>query len=73
MANLTLALPEEVHRVVRKHPEVSWSHVARQAITEYARRIEMMDRLLVKSELSAEDVERIGRRVKAGIARRHRT
>lgn len=71
MPNMTLAIPEEVHRIMKRYPEISWSHVAREAIVAYARKLEAMDKILANSKLTEQDVEEIGREVKKGIARRH--
>ncbi len=41
MVNMTLAIPDELHRKIRKHPEVKWSEVARRAIENKAAVLEM--------------------------------
>lgn len=71
MTNMTLAVPEELHRVMKKHKEVKWSEVARQALFDKAKKLEFMDKLLSKSELTEEDAESIGRKIKKELARRH--
>ena len=43
MVNMTLALPDELHEIIRKHSDVKWSEVARKALWEHARKVEMMD------------------------------
>jgi len=40
MPNITLSVPEEVYKKMKKYPEVKWSEVARKAIIEYLRRLE---------------------------------
>ncbi|MFH0955093.1 MAG: hypothetical protein V1777_03230 [Candidatus Micrarchaeota archaeon] len=32
MVNMTMAIPKELHKAMREHPEIKWSEVARQAI-----------------------------------------
>ncbi len=32
MPNMTMSLPEELHRRIRSHPEIRWAEVARQAM-----------------------------------------
>lgn len=71
MTNMTLAVPEDLNRIMQKHKEIKWSEVARQAIWEKARKLELMEKLLVKSELTEQDAEEIGRKIKHGIAKRH--
>lgn len=36
MAHITLSIPDEVHREMKKHPEIKWSEVARRSIIEKA-------------------------------------
>lgn len=71
MTNMTLAVPEDLHRIMQKHKEIKWTEVARQAMWEKARKLELMDKLLAKSELTEEDAEIIGHKIKRGIAKRH--
>ena len=40
MVNMTLAIPEPLHKVMKKHREIKWTEVARQAIAQKARTIE---------------------------------
>jgi len=70
MGNITLSIPEELHRKMRKHTELKWSDIARQAFEKKLREIELAERLLAKSELTEEDAERIGHEVKANIRKR---
>jgi hypothetical protein len=71
MTNVTLAVPEDLHQIMQKHKDVKWSEIARQAMWEKARKIELMDKLLAKSTLTEEDALSIGRKIKQGVAKRH--
>lgn len=71
MTNMTLAIPEELHQVMRKHNEIKWSEIARQALWMQARKMELMDKILAKSELTEEDAESIGHKIKHEIAKKH--
>ena len=71
MTNMTLAVPEDLHEIMEKHRDIRWSEVARQAMWEKARKLELMDKFLAKSELTEEDAERIGHKIKHEIAKRH--
>jgi len=71
LVNVTLAVPEELHRIMRKHPEIKWSEVARQALWEYARKLELLDKIAGKSKLSEEDALELGEVVKKGISDRY--
>lgn len=41
MVNMTLALPEHLHRLMKKHSEIKWTEVARKAIERKARMLEI--------------------------------
>jgi hypothetical protein len=71
LVNVTLAVPEELHRIMKRHPEIKWSEVARQAMWEYARKLELLDRMASKSKLSERDALKIGEAVKRGMAERY--
>ena len=71
MTNMTLAVPEDLHAIMRKYDTIKWSEIARQALWNQARKLELMDKLLAKSKLTEEDAERIGHKIKHGIAKRH--
>ena len=71
MANMTLAVPEELKKMMEKHNDIKWSEVARRAMWEYARKLEMMDKLVSKSNLTEKDTIEIGRKIKKEIAKRH--
>ena len=71
MSNLTLAIPEDLEQIMERHKDIKWTEVARQAMWEKARKLELMDKLLAKSELTEQDAEEIGHKIKHGIAKRH--
>ena len=71
MTNMTLALPEELHKIIKNHKEIKWSEVARQAMWQQAKKLQLMDELLSNSKLSKLDAKEIGEKVKEGIARKH--
>ena len=39
MVNMTIAIPEQIHRILKQHREIRWSEIARQAIVKKAREI----------------------------------
>jgi hypothetical protein len=70
MVNMTLSIPEELYKEMQLHSELKWSEVARQAFEHKIRELHWMDKLVEKSELSEEDVHKIGKKIKAGIRKR---
>ncbi len=52
MPNITLYVPEEIYKKMKKYKEIKWSEVARQSIVEKIKRLE-------EAELRAYSVERL--------------
>ena len=71
MTNMTLAIPEELHKIIKKHKEIKWTEIARQAMWEHARKLEIMDSILSKSKLTEKDAIEIGKKIKHEIAKKH--
>lgn len=71
MTNMTLAIPDELHKIMKKHKEIKWTEIARQAMWEQARKLEIMEKILSKSEFTEKDALEFGRKIKRDIAKRH--
>ena len=71
MPNMTLAIPEELHKIVKKHSEIKWSEIARRAMWDQAGKIEILDKLTSKSNLSKKDIIEIEQKVKEGLLERY--
>ncbi len=65
--NMTLALPEDVYHIVKEHSEIRWSEIARRAITNYAKKLALLDALTADSELTEEDIMEIDEKIKESI------
>jgi len=51
MPNMTLAIPEDLKKMMERHKEIKWSEVARNAIWEKATKLELVDKLVSNSRL----------------------
>ena len=71
MTNMTLAVPEDLKSIMDRHKAVKWSEVARIALWEHAKKLELMDRLVAKSRLTEKEAMEIGRKIKQEVAKRH--
>jgi hypothetical protein len=80
MVNMTIALPDELHAIMKSHKDIKWSEVARQGIVSRAiqlstlsknEQLALMDMAAANSRLTEKDVEEIGRKIKRDIARAH--
>ena len=72
MVNVTLAVPEELHEIMRRHPEIKWSEIARKAMWEYARKLELMERVASESRLSEKDVLELDKKVKSEVSEKYK-
>jgi Arc/MetJ-type ribon-helix-helix transcriptional regulator len=54
MVNITVSIPEELYRKMKKYSEVRWSEVVRKALADYIWRLEVMERGVVPSERLAD-------------------
>jgi heme oxygenase len=66
MANMTLSIPDDVHKQMRSFPEISWSEVARQAIAKRIEREAEFRKLLKQAkeeEELPEELRELGRRI----------
>ncbi len=71
MVNVTLAVPEELRRLMKSHPEIKWSEVARQAMWAYAGKLQLLDSIVKKSELTEREAFQIAKKAKKGLLTRY--
>jgi len=48
MVSITLSVPEEIHKLMKKFPEVNWSGLVRACITERARKLAIKEEMLAQ-------------------------
>ncbi len=70
MPNITLSIPEDLHKKMKKHAEIRWSELVRRTISDKVETLEVMDKILSKSKLTKEDAEEIGHKIKGEILKR---
>lgn len=70
MPTLTVSLPDDLHSIVKGHKEVNWSEVARRALWNEARKLQLLDKLAAQSRLSEKDIEELDHAIKHGL-RKH--
>jgi hypothetical protein len=72
MPNMTFAVPEELHRELRRHKEIRWPEIARRAFVREINRLHIYDRVLRESRLTEEDAVELGRLIRRKSVRKHR-
>ena len=68
---MTLSVPDDLYEVIKNHNEIKWSVIARNAMWEYARKIQLVDTILEKSKLTEKDAVEIGKLIKKSIREQH--
>ena len=71
MPNITLSIPKELHIIIKKHNEIKWSEIARRAIWAQAKKLQIMDELVKKSDFNKEDLEILDSKIKEGLLKRY--
>jgi predicted CopG family antitoxin len=64
MANMTLSIPDELLIRMKKFNEIKWSEVARKAIDQRTKDLEMIEKIASKSKLTQEDATEISKKIK---------
>ena len=67
MPNITLSISEEIYAMMKKHQEMRWSEVARRAIAEEVKKLELVEKITSKSKLTMKDIEEVNEKIKTGI------
>ncbi len=70
MPNITLAIPEELHKKMKKHSEIRWSELVRKTITKRIETLEIAEKIAQKSKLTEKDVDELSHKIKAEIRKR---
>ena len=70
MPTITVNVDDELKERMENHPEINWSEVTRQAISEKIKKLELMDELTVDSELGDEDVDEIAAKINSSARQR---
>lgn len=70
MANITLALPNEIHLRMKQFPDIRWSAVARESIIQRLAALERTNQLASKSKLTQKDIDEFDQMVKRAVTKR---
>ncbi len=70
MGNITLSLPEDVQKEMKKFSEIRWSEVARKAIIERLETLKIAENIAKKSRLTQKDVDEFSKKIKSLATKR---
>ena len=68
--NMTLSIPDELHKKMKKMSEIRWSEIARRAIEERINDFEVIEKIASKSKLTKKDVDEIAKKIKRAATKR---
>ncbi len=69
MVSITISVPEEVRELMKKFPEVNWSGLVRQCITQKAKQLAIREELLNQFKKEREFIDwsvELGKKAKIG-------
>ena len=70
MANITLAIPDSLHKKLKKHSEIRWSEVIRRILQKNLEQLEILDEIVKKSRFTEKDVEEISDKIDNSVAKK---
>ena len=70
MTNMTLSIPEDLMKRMRKFKEIKWSEVARASIEKRINDLEIVEQIASKSKLTEKDVEELSKKIKSSAAKK---
>ena len=70
MGNITLSMPNDVHKKMKQHSEIKWSEVARKAIIQKIEQMEAIEKITSKSKLSEKDAKEIAEKINSEVAKK---
>ncbi len=71
MPTMTLSIPNDLYSVIKHHNEIKWSVIARNAMWDYARKVQILEDILEKSKLTEENAEELSNLIKKSIREHH--
>ena len=71
MVNVTIAVSEDLKKLLDRFPEINWSEVARQAWMAKIRQLELLNELTKKSHATDKDIEELAAKIKKGLAKKY--
>ena len=64
MVNITLSIPEELHKKMKIFSEIRWSEVVRKTLEQKVKDMEVIEEIANKSKFTKKDAEEIAKKIK---------
>lgn len=68
MTNITLSIPEELHKKMKQLSDIRWSEIARRAIEQRINDLEEINRIVSKSKATQKDIDELSEKIKRSAA-----
>ncbi|MFC1496177.1 hypothetical protein ACFL52_02050 [Candidatus Margulisiibacteriota bacterium] len=72
MVKISITLADEIKEIMDQHKEVKWEELAQDFIWEYAKKLDLADKLASTSSLSDKDALEIGQKIKEGLISKYK-
>jgi hypothetical protein len=73
MPTMTLSVPNDLYDIIKSHKEIKWSEIARRAMWEYAMKLNLLDKILDKSEFTEKDAMEMDKIIKKSLRKHYET
>lgn len=70
---MTLSVPNDLHDIIKSHKEIKWSEIARRAMWEYAMKLNLLNKILEKSEFTEKDAMEMDKIIKRSLREHYET
>jgi hypothetical protein len=70
MTNITLSIPEDLHKMMKKHSEIRWSEVVRKALADKVSDLEYMDEISSKSKLTLREADEFSDKISVSASKK---
>lgn len=72
MPTISFQIPKEIKEILSNHPEIKWDKLVIDTLCNYAKKIQLMDKITQKSKLTNQDVEELDKAVKVDLLRKYK-
>ncbi len=72
MPTISFQIPKEIKKILSNHPEIKWDKLVIDTLCNYAKKIQLMDKITQKSKLTKQDVEELDKAVKVDLLRKYK-
>ena len=72
MTDIKFSISNDVLERMKKYPEINWEKVAQSAVEKYLEKLEVTDKLTLKSNFTLEDADKLGNEIKQKMWEKHK-